>query len=72
MKEVRFSGFLGGVALVDDLDAARIADDLVDAGFITRPLRGNTLQISPPFITTDAAKQSFLDAIEQAVTEAAK
>jgi adenosylmethionine-8-amino-7-oxononanoate aminotransferase len=72
VKEVRFSGFLGGVTLVDDLEATRVADDLIDAGFVTRPLRGNTLQISPPFITTDAELQAFLDAIEQTVTEAAK
>jgi len=72
VKEVRFSGFLGGVALEDGLDAARVADDLIDSGFITRPLRGNTLQISPPFITTDAELQAFLDAIEHTVTGAAK
>jgi adenosylmethionine-8-amino-7-oxononanoate aminotransferase len=71
VEEVRFSGFLGGVTLVEALDAVRVADLLIDAGFVSRPLRGNNLQISPPFITTDEELRAFLDAIERTVTEAA-
>jgi adenosylmethionine-8-amino-7-oxononanoate aminotransferase len=68
--DVRVAGFLGGVTLADHLDAAEVADDLVDLGFVTRPLRGNTLQISPPFIVSDDEVVAFVAAIEQAVTEA--
>ncbi|AMO63904.1 adenosylmethionine-8-amino-7-oxononanoate aminotransferase [Mycolicibacterium phlei] len=71
VAEVRFAGFLGGVALTDDLDAVQVADRLIDAGFVSRPLRGNTLQISPPYITTDDELDAFLAAIETTVTELA-
>ena len=68
--DVRVAGFLGGVTLADHLDAAGIADDLVDLGYITRPLRGNNLQISPPFIVSDDEVVAFVAAIDQAVGEA--
>jgi len=41
---------------------------MIDLGFITRPLRGNTLQISPPFIVSDDELVAFVAAIEHAVT----
>jgi adenosylmethionine-8-amino-7-oxononanoate aminotransferase len=59
----RVAGLLGGVTLADELSAETVADELVEHGFITRPLRGNTLQISPPFITTDAELRQFVEAI---------
>ncbi|MFD1211019.1 aspartate aminotransferase family protein [Arthrobacter sp. GCM10027362] len=47
-------GFLAGVQLVPDADAEAVANACIDdGGVITRPLRGNTLQISPPFVVTD-------------------
>ena len=61
--DVRVAGFLGGVQLAEHLVAERVTDRLVDLGFISRPLRGNTLQISPRFITTD---QELSPAIERA------
>jgi adenosylmethionine-8-amino-7-oxononanoate aminotransferase len=70
VREVRFGGFIGGVSLIDELDATRITDQLVDKGFISRPLRGNTMQISPPFITTDDELSDYLAAIEATITEA--
>ena len=72
MREVRFAGFLGGVSLIDEADATQITDQLIEMGFISRPLRGNTLQISPPFITTDDELSDYLGAIEETVTEAVK
>jgi adenosylmethionine-8-amino-7-oxononanoate aminotransferase len=63
VTEVRVAGFLGGVSLIDDLKAEQICDELLDLGFISRPLRGNTLQISPPFITTDEELRAFVGAI---------
>ena len=62
--DVRVAGFLGGVTLRDDIPAERAADALIELGFISRPLRGNTLQISPPFITTDDELIAFVHAIE--------
>ncbi|MHB9756559.1 aminotransferase family protein [Streptomyces sp. BYX5S] len=61
--ETRVAGLLGGVALVDELSAEAVTDDLVDLGFVTRPLRGNTVQISPPFITTDDELRRLVGAI---------
>lgn len=69
VADVRVAGLLGGVTLADHLAADRIADDLIELGFISRPLRGNTLQISPPFIISDDELKGFVAAIEQAVTE---
>jgi adenosylmethionine-8-amino-7-oxononanoate aminotransferase len=59
----RVAGLLGGVTLADELSAETVADEFVEHGFITRPLRGNTLQISPPFITTDTELRQFVEAI---------
>ncbi|WP_328630046.1 aminotransferase family protein [Streptomyces sp. NBC_00356] len=61
--ETRVAGLLGGVALVDDISAEAVTDELVEHGFVTRPLRGNTVQISPPFITTDEELRGLVTAI---------
>jgi adenosylmethionine-8-amino-7-oxononanoate aminotransferase len=66
--DVRVAGLLGGVTLADHLTAEHVADDMIDLGFITRPLRGNTLQISPPFIVSDDELVAFVAAIEHTVT----
>lgn len=62
--EVRVGGFMGGVTLRDEVKAEEAADDLIERGFISRPLRGNTLQISPPFITTDQQLADYVGAID--------
>lgn len=67
--DVRVGGFLGGVTLSEELKAEQAADDLIDLGFVSRPLRGNTLQISPPFITTDEELTGFVDAIDHVLAE---
>ena len=69
--DVRVGGFLGGVQLDERLDNARVSDRAVELGFITRPLRGNTLQLSPPFIVTDQEVVDYVAAIEQAITDTA-
>lgn len=66
--QVRCAGFLGGVTLREDRDAAAMADALVETGWIVRPLQGNTLQISPPFIATDAEVTGLVAAIGDAVS----
>lgn len=70
VAEVRVGGFLGGVALVEQVQAEHAADALIDIGFISRPLRGNTLQISPPFIVSDDELVSFVAAIDHVLTQA--
>lgn len=69
VTDVRVAGLLGGVTLSDELAADKVADDLIELGFISRPLRGNTLQISPPFIISDEELTSFVGAIDTAITE---
>ena len=71
--DVRVGGFMGGVTLREDVSADRVTDQLVDVGFVLRPLRGNTLQISPPFVTTDEELIQLVDAVAHVLaTEEAK
>ncbi|WP_087009589.1 aspartate aminotransferase family protein [Gulosibacter sp. 10] len=67
VAEARVEGFLGGVSLDASLPAEQVADDLVELGFISRPLRGNTLQLSPPFTAADDEVRGFVRAIGRAV-----
>lgn len=67
VADTRVAGLLGGVTLAEHLSAEAVADELVERGFITRPLRGNTLQISPPFITTDEELRTFVREIGAAI-----
>lgn len=69
VADVRVGGFLGGVTVVDEIKAEDVVDGLLDLGFVSRPLRGNNLQISPPFITTDAELVAFVDAIDHVLAE---
>ena len=54
VADVRVCGFLGAVQLVSEHPGAGVADALIERGIITRVLPNNALQISPPFITTEA------------------
>lgn len=67
VTEVRVAGLLGGITVADHLSAERIADAVIDLGYISRPLRGNTLQVSPPFIISDEELVSFVSAIDSAI-----
>ena len=69
VTDVRVAGLLGGVTLADHLAAEKVTDALIEFGFISRPLRGNTLQLSPPFTTTDDELAEYVTAIEKAITE---
>ena len=60
---VRVAGFLGGITVREDIAVEHVADELIDLGFVARPLRGNTLQLSPPFITTDDELAEMVAAI---------
>lgn len=68
VTDTRVAGLLGGITLADHLAADKVADRLIDMDFITRPLRGNTLQVSPPFIISDQELVSFVTAIGDAIT----
>ena len=68
---MRVGGFLGGVTLHERIPADRVADRLIELGFISRPLRGNTLQLSPPYIVTNQEVGDYVAAIEHAVAEEA-
>lgn len=68
VRDVRCGGFMGAVSLVDGYSNERVTDDLVDMGFISRPLRGNTLQISPPLITTADEVRTLLKAMDEVLT----
>jgi len=67
VAEVRCGGFMGGVSLTEHYSNEQIANDLVELGFVARPLRGNTLQISPPLITTDDEVRLAIKAIDEAL-----
>ncbi len=67
VAETRVAGLLGGISLRADLSAEALTDVLVDEGFVSRPLRGNTVQVSPPFITTDDELRELVAAIEVAI-----
>jgi adenosylmethionine-8-amino-7-oxononanoate aminotransferase len=69
VTDVRVAGLLGGVTLADHLKAEQVCDDLIELGYVARPLRGNTIQVSPPFIISDKELTLFVTAIEQAITE---
>lgn len=73
IEETRVAGLLGGIQLSPEISAERVTDHMVESGWIARPLRGNVVQISPPFTTTDdelrgivAATVSALDAVAAA------
>lgn len=67
--DVRVAGFLGGITVRSDLDASAIADDMVERGYIVRPLRGNTIQVSPPLISTDDEVGLLVGAIRESLTD---
>jgi adenosylmethionine-8-amino-7-oxononanoate aminotransferase len=68
VTDTRVAGLLGGITLADHLAADKVADRLIEMDFITRPLRGNTLQVSPPFIISDQELTAFVAAIGDAIT----
>lgn len=70
VTDTRVAGLLGGITLADHLSAEAVTDEIIERGFITRPLRGNTVQLSPPFITTDDELRQLVTAIEGVLTGA--
>lgn len=63
VNEIRTGGFMAGIELNDSHDAVAVTDQLLDFGFITRPLRGNTIQLSPPFVTVERELENLASAL---------
>lgn len=63
VAETRVGGFLGGIALATSVSAEAVTEQVLDFGFIARPLNGNTIQISPPFVATDRELSDLVGAI---------
>lgn len=54
VAEVRAgAAFMAGVQLRDDLSGDAVAEACTDAGVLIRTIHNNTLQICPPFVTTE-------------------
>jgi adenosylmethionine-8-amino-7-oxononanoate aminotransferase len=63
VDEVRNAGFLGGVQLSASIDGEAVVDYALDHGVILRLLRGNTVQISPPFIVDEEEIDTIVNTI---------
>jgi adenosylmethionine-8-amino-7-oxononanoate aminotransferase len=54
VAEVRAgAGFMAGVQLREDVSGDAVAEACTDAGVLIRTIHNNTLQICPPFVTTE-------------------
>lgn len=65
----RVAGLLGGVTLVEQISAETVCDELIEHGFIARPLRGNTVQFSPPFIATEEEIRAMVAALDTVLAD---
>ena len=65
----RVGGFLGAIELHDEVQAEWVTDQILDLGFITRPLRGNSVQISPPFITMDQEVRDLVNGVRHVLDD---
>ena len=67
VSDVRIGGFLAGVELDESVSGEAVSDYALDHGVILRVLRGNTLQISPPFIVTKAEIATIVSTIRAGI-----
>ncbi|MGY6655422.1 aminotransferase family protein [Amycolatopsis sp. TRM77291] len=67
VMEVRNSGLLGGIALDPAVSADAVADFALAQGVILRVLRGNTLQISPPYVVTDEEVRRIVEVVASGI-----
>jgi adenosylmethionine-8-amino-7-oxononanoate aminotransferase len=63
VDEVRNAGLLGGIQLSTSIDGEAVVDYGLDHGVILRLLRGNTVQISPPFIVEEEEIETIVNTI---------
>jgi adenosylmethionine-8-amino-7-oxononanoate aminotransferase len=68
VEEVRAgAGFMAGIHLHDGVDGDAIAEACTDAGVLIRVIHDNTLQICPPFVTTEDEVGLIADTIAEAL-----
>lgn len=67
--EVRNSGLLGGIELDPAVSGDAVAEYALEQGVILRVLRGNTMQISPPYVVTDEEVRRIVDVVSAGVQE---
>jgi adenosylmethionine-8-amino-7-oxononanoate aminotransferase len=53
VKEIRISGLMCGVELVPEVSAEEVGLGAIADGVIIKGMMGNTLQVTPPFVTTE-------------------
>lgn len=61
------AAFAAGVKLRDEVPAGVIADACIEAGVVIRAINMNTLQICPPFVTTEDEIAQIVQTIAQAL-----
>ena len=61
------AGFLAGIHLHEAVNADAIAETCTDAGVLIRVIHDNTLQICPPFVTTEDEVGLIADTITAAL-----
>lgn len=69
VAEVRHHGLLAGIELEASVDAEDVVERALQHGVIFRLLRGRTLQVSPPYISTKAEIQRVAEIAALAITE---
>lgn len=68
VEEVRSgSAFLAGIQIVADVKGDDVAFECVRRGVLTRTIHANTLQICPPFVTTEAEVELIATTIADAL-----
>jgi adenosylmethionine-8-amino-7-oxononanoate aminotransferase len=68
VAEVRAgAAFMAGVQLRPDVSGDAVAEACTDAGVLIRTIHGNTLQICPPFVTTEDEISLIADTITRAL-----
>lgn len=61
------AGFMAGVQLREDVSGEEVAERCTDAGVLIRTIHDNTLQICPPFVTTDDEVALIAETVAEAL-----
>ena len=68
VAEVRAAdAFMAGVQLREDVAGDQVAEACTDGGVLIRTIHNNTLQICPPFVTTEDEISLIAEAITRAL-----
>lgn len=69
VHDVRIGGFLAGIELHPSVPADEVANEAIEEGLILRALRGNTIQVSPPFIVGEEDIEFIAVTLENLVSK---